>query len=379
MNILSLFANIGVAEAYLEKLGFNVVLANESVKRRASLYSKIYPKSRMICGDFTDENIFSKIVEESKLKNIDIVMATPPCQGMSNAGLQKKDDKRNELILSVITLVELILPKYCFIENVPLFLKTEINYQGENILIPDLILKKLSSKYHIVSQVIDTKDYNVPQSRQRAIILLTKKGHNPIWSIPEKTNKIMSLEDVIGDIPIIDPFIKDISEDELLEMFPNFHERKKTALKISKWNNPPVHIKRQVLSMIYTPTGATAFDNKKEFQPVKLNGELVKGFKNTYKRQNWHTPAFTVTMDNRKISSQNNVHPGRLIAQNENGDNIYSDPRTLTLYEIMKIMSIPDDWPLPADTSEAFVRSIIGEGIPPVFVKSIFEKLLSHG
>ena len=28
-NILSLFANIGVAEAYLEELGFNVVLANE--------------------------------------------------------------------------------------------------------------------------------------------------------------------------------------------------------------------------------------------------------------------------------------------------------------------------------------------------------------
>lgn len=42
MNILSLFANIGVAEAYLEEIGFNVVVANELVEKRADLYRKIY-------------------------------------------------------------------------------------------------------------------------------------------------------------------------------------------------------------------------------------------------------------------------------------------------------------------------------------------------
>ena len=80
-------------------------------------------------------------------------------------------------------------------------------------------------------------------------------------------------------------------------------------------------------------------------------------------------------MDNRKISSQNNVHPGRIEYVDKNGENIYSDARTLTLFELMKIMSLPEDWPVPLNTPEAFLRRIIGEGIPPLFVKKVFEQL----
>ena len=80
-------------------------------------------------------------------------------------------------------------------------------------------------------------------------------------------------------------------------------------------------------------------------------------------------------MDNRKISSQNNVHPGRYIGKDENGDDLYSDARALTLFELMRVMSLPDNWPLPDDVNVAFVRSIIGEGIPPMFVKKVFERI----
>lgn len=54
---------------------------------------------------------------------------------------------------------------------------------------------------------------------------------------------------------------------------------------------------------------------------------------------------------------------------------LYSDARALTLYELMKIMSLPDDWPIPSDTQEAFLRRIIGEGIPPLFVKQLFSMI----
>lgn len=178
----------------------------------------------------------------------------------------------------------------------------------------------------------------------------------------------------IGDLPRLDPFITDVDEKELLEIVPHYYERAKQAERISKWHIPPHHIKRQVIAMQHTPTGHTAFDNK-VYYPVKADGKPVKGFRNTYKRQNWDTPAYTVTMDNRKISSQNNVHPGVKEYVDKNGDDIYSDARTLTLYELMKIMSIPDSWPVPDDTSEAFLRRIIGEGIPPLFVKKVFENL----
>ena len=183
------------------------------------------------------------------------------------------------------------------------------------------------------------------------------------------------MEDAIGWIPCIDPFVKDLSEDDFKKLFPLYEERKLKALAISRWNIPPVHIYRQVKAMQYTPTGKSAFDNSPQHRPMKDDGTFVKGYHNTYSRQRWDTPAFTVTMDNRKISSQGNVHPGRLIGKDENDEVIYSDARTLTLYELMRIMSIPDSWPLPPNTGEAFVRRIIGEGIPPLFVQKLFKNL----
>ena len=376
MNAVSLFANIGVAEAYLEEIGINVSVANELIKKRAQLYSAIYPKTNMICGDINDESIYNSILKECQKENVEIVMATPPCQGMSTAGPQTDNDERNNLIYPVIKLIKELSPKYCFIENVPLFYSTEIVIKGEKILIPELIDKELSDKYIINKYIIDTKNYSVPQTRERAITLLSRKDTNREWKIPEIDEKIVTMKDAIGDLPIIDPYVKDISDAERKKMFPLYESRKEAALKISKWNIPPQHVKRQVVAMMHTPTGCTAFDNPVYF-PVKEDGKPVRGYRNTYKRQNWDTAAYTVTMDNRKISSQNNVHPGREYIS-DNGEVLYSDPRTLTLYELMIIMSLPKDWPIPEKTEEPFLRRIIGEGIPPLFVKKVFEELITE-
>lgn len=377
MRMLSLFANIGVAEAYLRDVGIEVSVANELIERRAKLYSTIYPETKMIAGDITNDVVFTQIINAARETKVDCIMATPPCQGMSTAGQLDEDDERNRLIIPVIKAVHILQPSYIFIENVPNFLNTSIYVNGKNILIPDYINDELGKEYEIHKYVINTKDYSVPQVRERAIFLLTKRGLNNIWLLPDPDKKIITMRDAIGDIPSIDPFIKDISQKERDAMFPEYEEKKKLALEISKWNIPPHHVKRQVVSMMHTPTGETAFDNKKYF-PVKKNGIPVKGYRNTYKRQNWDTPAYTVTMDNRKISSQNNVHPGRYLGVDKNGDVIYSDARTLTLYELMLIMSLPSDWPVPEKTSEAFLRRIIGEGIPPLFVKKVFEKLVER-
>ena len=375
INVLSLFANIGVAEAYFEDIGINVVLANELIKRRADLYSSIYPNTEMKCGDITDKSVQDYLIARSKDLNVNLIMATPPCQGMSTAGKQEEGDIRNNLIVPTVRIIKEVSPKYVFIENVPMFLLTEIEINGVKILIPDYLKKELSNKYEFHICKIDTKNYGVPQTRERAIILLTRKDVAHKWTMPPKESYIVTLQDAIGHLPQLDPFVKDISHKELLEMFPQYEERAREAFKISKWHVPPEHIKRQVHVMSYTPSGCTAFDNKKEFQPQKDNGEIVKGFRNTYKRQDWNQPAFTVTMDNRKISSQNNVHPGRPIGTDKNGNVLYSDPRTLTVYELMLVSSLPSDWSIPKDTSPAFLRSIIGEGIPPLFVKKVFEKL----
>lgn len=374
MRILSLFANIGVAEARFNELdNVEVVVANELIPKRANLYQQLYPQSHMICGDILDDNTFTQIYNESINLGVDVIMATPPCQGISTAGQQLEGDERNSLTIPAIKMIERLQPRYVLIENVPGYINTYIKFNEENKLITDIIKERLSGHYHISINIVNTEDYGVPQTRERAIILLSRNDQ-PIWKLPNKCKFKVTMRDVIGNIPTIDPYVKDLQENKFKQLFPQYEERKKTALKISRWNIPPVHVYRQVQSMQYTPTGKTAFDNK-EFKPVKANGELVKGYHNTYKRQNWDTPAYTVTMDNRKISSQNNVHPGRYSGKDEQGRDLYSDARALTLYELMLIMSLPKDWPIPHNTQEAFIRRIIGEGIPPLFTKELFNMI----
>lgn len=376
MRALSLFANIGVAEAYLDKIGVKVVLANELIKRRADLYSEIYPATEMICGDITEKKTYEAIRSKSIDANIDVIIATPPCQGFSRAcRKQDKNDSRNLLIMPVISLVKEINPRYVFIENVPQLLETEITINGNKTLIQDYMTGDLGDKYNISFHQINTENYGVPQSRRRIIILLTRKDQKIIWKLPEESENKVTLEDVIGNLPPLDPFIKDIDEKEFKEMFPDYERKRVAAEKVSIWHQPPVHIKRQVVTMIHTPTGKTAFDNKK-YIPRKEDGTAVKGYKSTYRRLRWIDPASTVTMDNRKISSQNNVHPGHYLGEDENGDVLYSDPRVLSLLELMRVMSLPDDWPLPSNANVVFVRSVIGEGIPPLFVKKVFEKII---
>ena len=376
LKVVSLFANIGVAEAYLKDIGVDVVVANEIDPRRAELYKKIYPDCNMICGNILNKEVFSDILSCCERAKVDVVLATPPCQGMSTAGQKKEFDERNNLVLSAINVVKAIHPRYVMIENVPEFKITSIMYKGKATLLTEVIKNELQDDYFIEMKVINTDDYMVPQTRERIIILMTQKDVHKKWAFPPKASSKVTMQDAIGNIPPIDPFVKDISENEFKQLFPNYEKKRSEALKISKWNEPPVHVLRQVKVMQYTPSGCSAFDNAPEHRPQKIDGSLVRGYHNTYKRQNWDTPAYTVTMDNRKISSQNNVHPGRKDGFDKNGVQIYSDARTLTLYEIMKIMSIPDNWNLPDDTNEAFLRRIIGEGIPPLFGKQVFEKII---
>ena len=139
-QVLSLFANIGVAEAYLEEIGFHVAVANEIIKKRAKLYSEIYPQTKMICGDITLPDVYESIIETSKKNNVNIIIATPPCQGMSTAGEQDENDERNKLVIPAIRSIIDIKPKYAMIENVPNFTNTSIEYNGEKKLLTDIII-----------------------------------------------------------------------------------------------------------------------------------------------------------------------------------------------------------------------------------------------
>ena len=149
MRAISLFANVGIAELFLKQVGVEVKIANEIDPIRSRFYSEIYPETKMIIGDFTDKKINEVLINLSKDEMIDTVIATPPCQGMSEAGKRNEFDDRNQLIIETINFIEKLKPRYIFIENVPVAVKTKIKVDKQIILIPDFIRKRLQENYNI--------------------------------------------------------------------------------------------------------------------------------------------------------------------------------------------------------------------------------------
>ena len=202
---LSLFANIGIAEAYLRSVGVDIVVANEFVEKRAELYQRIYPDCKMICGDITQRGTYNKILAHARKQKIDVVMATPPCQGMSTAGKQKEFDERNDLFLYAIKFVKVLNPAYIFFENVPAFLTTKVMYKGVARLIPDVIQEEIGKSYHLVFNLENTQDYGVPQMRERMIMLGTRRTMPATWVMPPKDTERKTLDEAIGWIHISAP------------------------------------------------------------------------------------------------------------------------------------------------------------------------------
>lgn len=371
---LSLFANVGIAETYLEDLGVEIKVANEIDAIRANFYNHLYPKTTMIVGDIKEETIRERVVFESKKNKVDFVIATPPCQGMSLAGKMEQFDPRNQLIYYAVDVIKKLMPKYVLLENVPQLLKTKIIINDEILTIPEYIHKELDSNYYFADEnIVCAKDFGVPQMRKRNIFLLSRKDMNYVWQVPPK-RKVVTLKDAIYDLPSVDPLLREGLE-ETLKLFPNYLIKKEAAEKFSKFHRPPIHSKKHVIVMMYTPTGCTAFDNE-TFYPKKNDGTRVNGHYNTYRRFDWNKPARTITSNSGVISSLCCVHPGKPYKNNE--EILYSEPRCLTLYELFVVFSLPPNRNVPHWANERFIRKVVGEGIPPLLVKTLVEKLVKN-
>lgn len=372
---LSLFANVGIAEALFSEIGIEIRVANEIDKKRADFYRAIYPETNMICGDITNDAIRNKIISDSIKEKVNFLIATPPCQGMSEAGKRNEFDERNQLISYTIDVIKKVNPDYVLIENVPTLLKTKIIIDSEVILMPDYIKKELSDIYNFNEEtLVKAMDNGVPQMRQRNIYLLVKKNLNIIWAFPKKQKEI-TLRDALSKVPSLDPILRE-GLDYTKKVFPEFEIKKKKALKISKWHRPPLHSWKQVEWMLHTPSGKSAIYNE-VFYPKKESGEKIKAHHNNYRRMNWDKPSRTITQNNGVISSLCCVHPGHLI-KNKKGETFYSDPRVLSIYELLIVSTLPLDWPIPDWADETFIRKVIGEGIPSKLIKNIMLELIKQ-
>lgn len=376
IKAVSLFSNVGIAETYFNDVGVSVAVANELIDVRAKFYKHLHPGVEMIVGDITDDAVFNKVIDSAIESKVEMLIATPPCQGMSCAGRKDPKDPRNFLVYYAVEAVKKIKPKFVIIENVPMQQHTQILYNDEYIFIPDYIEKELGDEYVInENRIVNTMDYGVPQSRQRYIYLMVQKSENVKWEFPEKEGQIITMRDAIGDLPSLDPCVREKSEQW---RFPDYETKKKRGLMISKWHYPPVHSWKQIEWMIHTPSGTSAFKNEKYYPMTK--GRRIKGAPRTYMRMSWEKPATTIMQNSGVISAFSTVHPGRRIVDSEiDEERIYSDPRALTIYELLILSSLPLDWNIPDWADDVLIRKVIGEGIPPLLIKKAIESLIKEG
>ena len=212
---LSLFSNVGVAEAYFKEIGIDILIANEIDEQRAKFYQEVYKDTHVICGDITDDKTRTEIINEARQEEIEFVIATPPCQGMSEAGLRLEFDSRNQLIYYAVDIIKRLNPKFVLMENVPQQLKTKIKYNDEIILIPEYVKRELGENYNFnKNTLVMAKDYDVPQLRERNIFLLVRKDLPYVWEFPKKQKEI-TLREAIGNLPSLDPLLREGLEETL--------------------------------------------------------------------------------------------------------------------------------------------------------------------
>ena len=349
MKAISLFSSAGIGELKLPKDTIEFVLANELVERRANCYKFFYPQTTMLRGDITSPNIKNKIINTANRENVNLLIATPPCQGLSTLGKNKVqddyiNDRRNFLILEVLDIIDACHFDYVLIENVPKFIEMYFPFNGGYYQLEQMLVHKYSNDYEIEIKILNAKDYGIAQSRPRAIAKIYRKGLR--WGWPNIQSEI-TLEEAIGHLPSLEA-----GEDSGI-----------------KWHYAKPEIDRLVLAMKHTPQGKSAITNP-VYYPKKADGSRIKGFHNTFKRMMWNQPCPARTTYSGSLSSHNNVHPGRLMP-----DGTYSDARVLTLLETFIVSSIPEDIIFPPDATDNFIRTIIGEAIPPRLLELIIEKI----
>ncbi|EQC68794.1 Modification methylase HgaIB (Cytosine-specificmethyltransferase HgaIB) [Streptococcus sp. HSISB1] len=274
-----------------------------------------------------------------------VLFATPPCQGLSSVGKNKVQkhfevDRRNFLILEVFDFIDKLDLDYVLIENVPRFLKMYFPYEGKLLLLSDILKSRYGERFDMSFDVLNARNYGISQSRPRAIIKLWKK--NLSWKNP----------DIEPEIPL----------SEAIGYLPSLKNGERSNIK---WHYVPKIRSGIAEALAHTATGRSAMQNE-VYYPKKENGDRISGFHNTYKRMSWDEPAPARTTYSGSVSSHNNVHPGRLMK-----DGTYSDARVLSLLETFIVSSISPDIVFPEKTSDTFIRTIIGEAIPPKMLEKI--------
>ena len=182
------------------KLKFKIVWANDS-NREACLTFQKYFGDHIVCGDITEilDGVSRTFFDKPLTKKVDIVLGGFPCQDFSYAGKRKGfNSQRGRLYQSMVQVVKKTKPYIFVAENVKGLLT--IN-NGKTIEIIKNDFEKLG--YSVTHKLYLAAEYEVPQMRERVIIVGTRKDVLPTFQHPKpvlKEEAWISVEKAISDL-----------------------------------------------------------------------------------------------------------------------------------------------------------------------------------
>ena len=169
MKFLDLFAGIGGFRLGMESAGHKCIGFCEIDKFARESYKAIHnTKGEIELHDITavsDESIRG-------IGSVDIICGGFPCQAFSIAGNRRGfEDTRGTLFFEIARFASILRPKYLFLENVRGLLNHENGVTFETII---STLDELG--YNVEWQVLNSKNFGVPQNRERVFIIGHLRG-----------------------------------------------------------------------------------------------------------------------------------------------------------------------------------------------------------
>ena len=415
---VSLFSSAGIGDLAARAAGFEVLVSAELLAERHALFGANFPDAVRVGGDLweTGPRVAAAAAAALAGRPLDLLFATPPCQGMSKngrgkllnavrAGRRPALDPRNELVRPVAELAKRLRPVTLLMENVPEMRDTVIlDGRGEAVLILDFLRRALGPDYACAAEVVEFADYGVPQRRRRLITTLTRDPRlraelaSAGTLLPPPTHAAdpsdgrrpwVTVEAALAGVPPLDAGDPAAADSPIpFHRVPLLDARKywwvaNTPPNAGAFDNQcaecgfegnPAHSAARGADGVNRASRETPLDCREcgaALPRPSVEGpdgarRLMRGFTSAYKRMRGDLPASTLTRNLSYACSDNKLHP----TQN----------RVLSLYEAFRLHTLDRyeyRWER-ADgrrVSDKTVREVIGESVPPAGLQALLDHL----
>lgn len=193
---VSLFCGAGGLDLGFDRAGFKTIWANDFDKDACKTH-KNWSNAEVVCGDIGK-------VDLNDIPNTDIILGGFPCQGFSLSGPRKIDDTRNVLYKHYVNIVRAKQPIAFIGENVKGLLT-----MGNGSIIDAIINEFSECGYDVYYKLLNAKNYEVPEDRERVIIVGFRKDLGiKDFVYPAPRDFIVPMKEVLKSLP--EPKVEEI-------------------------------------------------------------------------------------------------------------------------------------------------------------------------